>query len=91
MKPDLMKGATPNELVKGVTANRMSTIGKKTEPDLQNWDPWGTTYTVCLHSTVLLRVVLDLLRVVRVLLRVVLDLLRVVRVLTLSFLYCPYL
>ncbi|KRY86523.1 hypothetical protein T4D_844 [Trichinella pseudospiralis] len=36
------------------------------DDDLQNWDPWGTTYTVCLHSTVLLRVVLDLLRVVRV-------------------------
>ncbi|KRY65595.1 hypothetical protein T4A_6843 [Trichinella pseudospiralis] len=53
-------------------------------PDLQNWDPWGTAYTVCLHSTVLLRVVLDLFRVVR-------DLLLVVRVFTLSFLHCPYL
>ncbi|KRY89925.1 hypothetical protein T4D_13297 [Trichinella pseudospiralis] len=31
--PKLMKGATPNELVKGVTANRMSIIGEKTEPD----------------------------------------------------------
>ncbi|KRY98816.1 hypothetical protein T4B_12375, partial [Trichinella pseudospiralis] len=30
--PKLMKGATPNELVKGVTANRMSTIGRKTKP-----------------------------------------------------------
>ncbi|KRY80204.1 hypothetical protein T4D_7541 [Trichinella pseudospiralis] len=30
--PKLMKGATPSELVKGVTANRMSTIGKKTKP-----------------------------------------------------------
>ncbi|KRZ08545.1 hypothetical protein T11_10519 [Trichinella zimbabwensis] len=46
-------------------------------PDLQNWDPWGTTYTACLHSIVLLRVVRDLLRVVRVF--------------TLSFLHCPYL
>ncbi|KRY61865.1 hypothetical protein T4D_8346, partial [Trichinella pseudospiralis] len=27
-----MKGATPRELVKGVTAIRMLTIGKKTEP-----------------------------------------------------------
>ncbi|KRZ37232.1 hypothetical protein T4C_8404 [Trichinella pseudospiralis] len=27
-----MKGATPSELVKGVTAIRMLTIGKKTEP-----------------------------------------------------------
>ncbi|KRX91285.1 hypothetical protein T4E_6927 [Trichinella pseudospiralis] len=31
--PKLMKGATPNELVKGVTANRMSIIGEKTKPD----------------------------------------------------------
>ncbi|KRX93704.1 hypothetical protein T4E_3625 [Trichinella pseudospiralis] len=31
--PKLMKGATPNELVKGVTANRMPIIGEKTEPD----------------------------------------------------------
>ncbi|KRZ63559.1 hypothetical protein T10_8815, partial [Trichinella papuae] len=31
--PNLMKGATPNELVKGVTANRMSIIGEETEPD----------------------------------------------------------
>ncbi|KRY74498.1 hypothetical protein T4D_8411 [Trichinella pseudospiralis] len=30
--PKLMKGATPSELVKGVTAIRMLTIGKKTEP-----------------------------------------------------------
>ncbi|KRY68626.1 hypothetical protein T4A_10463, partial [Trichinella pseudospiralis] len=29
--PKLMKGATPSELVKGVTATRM-TIGRKTEP-----------------------------------------------------------
>ncbi|KRY97153.1 hypothetical protein T11_16935, partial [Trichinella zimbabwensis] len=29
--PNLMKGATPNELVKGVTANRMSIIGEETE------------------------------------------------------------
>ncbi|KAL1286201.1 Chaperone protein DnaJ [Trichinella pseudospiralis] len=31
--PKLKKGATPSELVKGVTANRMLTIGRKTEPD----------------------------------------------------------
>ncbi|KRZ09943.1 hypothetical protein T4C_4098, partial [Trichinella pseudospiralis] len=30
--PKLKKGATPSELVKGVTANRMLTIGRKTEP-----------------------------------------------------------
>ncbi|KRY49512.1 hypothetical protein T4D_1233, partial [Trichinella pseudospiralis] len=29
--PKLKKGATPSELVKGVTATRMLTIGKKTE------------------------------------------------------------
>ncbi|KRY71179.1 hypothetical protein T4A_10808 [Trichinella pseudospiralis] len=46
-------------------------------PDLQNWDPWGTAYTVCLHCTLLLRVVLDLLPVVRVF--------------TSSVLHCPYL
>ncbi|KRY24626.1 hypothetical protein T03_3624 [Trichinella britovi] len=28
-----MKGATPNKLVKGVTANQMSIIGIETEPD----------------------------------------------------------
>ncbi|KRY70536.1 hypothetical protein T4A_5772 [Trichinella pseudospiralis] len=31
--PKLKKGATPMELVKGVTATRMLTIGRKTEPD----------------------------------------------------------
>ncbi|KRY65900.1 hypothetical protein T4A_11495 [Trichinella pseudospiralis] len=31
--PKLKKGATPSELVKGVTATRMLTIGRKTEPD----------------------------------------------------------
>ncbi|KRY43684.1 hypothetical protein T4D_4916, partial [Trichinella pseudospiralis] len=31
--PKLKKGATPRELVKGVTATRMSTIGRNTEPD----------------------------------------------------------
>ncbi|KRY63967.1 hypothetical protein T4A_11006, partial [Trichinella pseudospiralis] len=31
--PKLMKGATPSKLVKGVTAIRMLTIGRKTEPD----------------------------------------------------------
>ncbi|KRZ48572.1 hypothetical protein T02_6475 [Trichinella nativa] len=31
--PKLMKGATPNKLVKGVTANQMSIIGIETEPD----------------------------------------------------------
>ncbi|KRZ03150.1 hypothetical protein T11_62 [Trichinella zimbabwensis] len=46
------------------------------DTDLQNWDPWGTAYTVCLHSTVLLRVVLDLLRVVLDLLRAGLGMLR---------------
>ncbi|XP_003372769.1 putative integral membrane protein, PqiA family [Trichinella spiralis] len=30
--PKLMKGATPNELVKGVTANLMSIIGQVSEP-----------------------------------------------------------
>ncbi|KRX34571.1 hypothetical protein T05_5392, partial [Trichinella murrelli] len=30
--PKLMKGATPNKLVKGVTANQMSIIGIETEP-----------------------------------------------------------
>ncbi|KRY63979.1 hypothetical protein T4B_14264 [Trichinella pseudospiralis] len=30
--PKLKKGATPSELVKGVTATHMKTIGKKTEP-----------------------------------------------------------
>ncbi|KRY94889.1 hypothetical protein T4C_14063 [Trichinella pseudospiralis] len=30
--PKLKKGATPSELVKGVTATRMFTIGRKTEP-----------------------------------------------------------
>ncbi|KRY80301.1 hypothetical protein T4D_2937, partial [Trichinella pseudospiralis] len=30
--PKLKKGATPSELIKGVTANRMLTIGRKTEP-----------------------------------------------------------
>ncbi|KRX95667.1 hypothetical protein T4E_8981 [Trichinella pseudospiralis] len=30
--PKLKKGATPSELVKGVTAIRMLTIGRKTEP-----------------------------------------------------------
>ncbi|KRY80216.1 hypothetical protein T4D_1445, partial [Trichinella pseudospiralis] len=30
--PKLKKGATPSELVKGVTATRMLTIGRKTEP-----------------------------------------------------------
>ncbi|KRY81066.1 hypothetical protein T4D_16286 [Trichinella pseudospiralis] len=34
--PKLMKGATPSELVKGVTANRMSTIGKKTKSAKHN-------------------------------------------------------
>ncbi|KRY97370.1 hypothetical protein T4B_3887, partial [Trichinella pseudospiralis] len=29
--PKLKKGATPSELVKGVTATHMKTIGKKTE------------------------------------------------------------
>ncbi|KRX66719.1 hypothetical protein T09_5340 [Trichinella sp. T9] len=28
-----MKGATPNKLVKGVTANQMSIIGIETEPE----------------------------------------------------------
>ncbi|KRY62191.1 hypothetical protein T4D_6144 [Trichinella pseudospiralis] len=32
--PKLMKGATPSELIKGVTANRMLTIDKKTDNDL---------------------------------------------------------
>ncbi|KRY80215.1 hypothetical protein T4B_1515 [Trichinella pseudospiralis] len=30
--PKLMKGATPSVLIKGVTANRMSTMSRKTEP-----------------------------------------------------------
>ncbi|KRX87382.1 hypothetical protein T01_12522 [Trichinella spiralis] len=30
--PKLMKGATPNELIKGVTANLMSIIGQVSEP-----------------------------------------------------------
>ncbi|KRY63384.1 hypothetical protein T4A_7745 [Trichinella pseudospiralis] len=32
--PKLKKGATPSELVKGVTATHMKTIGKKTDNDL---------------------------------------------------------
>ncbi|KRY05479.1 hypothetical protein T12_7043, partial [Trichinella patagoniensis] len=32
----LMKGATPNKLVKGVTANQMSIIGIETEPDVKS-------------------------------------------------------
>ncbi|KRX82146.1 hypothetical protein T06_5584, partial [Trichinella sp. T6] len=34
--PKLMKGATPNKLVKGVTANQMSIIGIETEPDVKS-------------------------------------------------------
>ncbi|KRX26273.1 hypothetical protein T07_15285 [Trichinella nelsoni] len=33
--PKLMKGATPNELIKGVTANLMSIIGQVSEPARQ--------------------------------------------------------
>ncbi|KRY49458.1 hypothetical protein T03_1018 [Trichinella britovi] len=34
--PKLMKGATPNELVKGVTANLMPVIGQVSEPPCNN-------------------------------------------------------
>ncbi|KRX26217.1 hypothetical protein T07_7589 [Trichinella nelsoni] len=33
--PKLMKGATPNKLIKGVTANLMSIIGQVSEPARQ--------------------------------------------------------
>ncbi|KRY38624.1 hypothetical protein T01_1447 [Trichinella spiralis] len=66
-----MKGATPNELVKGVTANQMSIIGIETEPEL---GPTGNRIYL-LSFLVLLRAVRDLFRAVRDPFRVVRDLL----------------
>ncbi|KRY02930.1 hypothetical protein T01_881 [Trichinella spiralis] len=40
--PKLMKGATPNELIKGVTANLMSIIGQVSEPADAYRSSWGS-------------------------------------------------
>ncbi|KRX12105.1 hypothetical protein T07_13219 [Trichinella nelsoni] len=50
LMPKLMKGATPNKLIKGVTANLMSIIGQVSEPALAPKQSLGTTSIANLHN-----------------------------------------